>query len=217
MSASRQRGVFIAFEGGEGTGKSTQVRLLADALRERGHSVEITREPGGTPRAEKVRELLLHPPGEGWTPEAEALLFAAARADHVARLIRPALARGCWVLSDRFIDSSRAYQGGAGGLGDAAITSLHAFGSEGMRPDMTLLLEVDDATRASRLAARDGEVSDAIGGRSADYHEAVARSFRDIADAEPNGFRVIDGSGTQQEVHERILAALEPFMDEPDA
>ena len=135
MTGARHRtsGRFIAFEGGEGAGKSTQARLLADALRARGLTVIVTREPGGTARAEAIRSLLLAPPGEGWPPQAEALLFAAARADHVAHLIRPALARGDWVICDRFVDSSRAYQGGAGGLGDTAITALHAFGSDGLR------------------------------------------------------------------------------------
>ena len=110
-------GRFIALEGGEGTGKSTQSQLLAEALRQRGLTVEVTREPGGTPGAEAIRALLLHPPGNGWDAEAEALLFAAARADHVARRIRPAIEVGHWIICDRFVDSSRAYQGGAGGLG----------------------------------------------------------------------------------------------------
>ena len=103
-----QTGRFIAFEGGEGTGKSTQARLLADALRTAGVEVTVTREPGGTPGAEAIRALVPHPPGEGWNPRAEALLFAAARSDHVAQLIRPALADGVWVVCDRFVDSSRA-------------------------------------------------------------------------------------------------------------
>ena len=161
------RGRFIAFEGGEGTGKSTQARLLTEALRARRIEVVLTREPGGTAGAEAIRELLLHPPGEGWLAEAEALLFAAARADHVARLIRPALERGAWVVSDCFVDSSRAYQGGAGGLGDDAITALHGFGSGGLRPDCTILIEVGEDRQAERLAARDGGKSDAVGGRSA--------------------------------------------------
>ncbi|MEQ8773493.1 MAG: dTMP kinase, partial [Erythrobacter sp.] len=168
------RGRFIALEGGEGTGKSTQTRLLADALTARGIEVETTREPGGTPGAEAIRDLLLAPPGEGWAVEAEALLFAAARADHVARLIRPSLDAGRWVVCDRFVDSSRAYQGGAGRLGDEAIRALHAFGSAGLRPDLTVLLDVGEAQVVRRLAARDGEASDAIGGRGEDYHRAVA-------------------------------------------
>ena len=208
------RGKFIAFEGGEGTGKSTQTLLLANALRELGKRVEITREPGGTPGAEAIRQLLLHPPGEGWQAEAEALLFAAARSDHVAQLINPALDNGAWVVSDRFVDSSRAYQGGAGELGDAAIVALHQFGSHGMRPDCTVLLEVDEARLAQRLNERDGDTSDAIGGRSADYHRKVAQSFRALAEADPAGFVVIDGIGTPEDVHARVMAALAPLLDE---
>lgn len=204
-------GRFIAFEGGEGAGKSTQTRLLADALRARGLGVVVTREPGGTPGAEAIRSLLLAPPGEGWPPQAEALLFAAARADHVTHLIRPALARGDWVICDRFVDSSRAYQGGAGGLGDAAIAALHAFGSNGMRPDRVIMLEGDEADLAGRLAAR-GEEADAIEGRSAEYHRAVATAFRNLAAADPQGFARIDALGTTGDVHARILAALDDLI-----
>lgn len=200
-------GRFIAFEGGEGAGKSTQGRLLAEALRARGLNVVITREPGGTPGAEAIRALLLAPPGAGWPPEAEALLFAAARADHVAQLIRPALARGEWVICDRFVDSSRAYQGGAGGLGDDAITALHAFGSGALRPDRVILLEGDEAALTGRLAAR-GEAADAIEGRPAEYHRAVAAAFRALAEQDAQGFARIDALGSAQEVHARILSAL---------
>ena len=211
---SVRHGKFIAFEGGEGTGKSTQTRLLAEALRARGLEVTTTREPGGTAGAEAIRELLLHPPGEGWEAEAEALLFAAARSDHIAQLIRPTLESGAWVVSDRFVDSSRAYQGGAGGLGDEAIVALHQFGSHGMRPDCTVLLEVDEARLAQRLAERDGENSDAIGGRSADYHRKVAQSFRALAEADPQGFVVLDGTGTPEEVHQRVMTALAALIAE---
>jgi dTMP kinase len=214
MTEAVASGKFIALEGGEGTGKSTQGRMLAEALRERHQlSVIVTREPGGTPGAEAIRNLLLNPPGNGWNARAEALLFAAARADHVARLIRPNLLKGVWVISDRFVDSSRAYQGGAGGLGDDAITKLHDFGSQGMRPDCTVLLEVDETARLRRLAARDGNDSDAIGGRDADYHNAVAASFRELAKADSTGFRTVDGSGTPNEVHDRIMLALGPLLE----
>lgn len=201
------RGHFIAFEGGEGAGKSTQARLLAETLRERGLTVKVTREPGGTPGAEAIRNLLLAPPGEGWPPQAEALLFAAARADHVAHLIRPALAQGQWVICDRFVDSSRAYQGGAGGLGDDAINALHAFGSDGMRPDRVILLEGDEAALAERLASR-GEAADAIEGRPATYHRAVAAAFRALAEADPQGIVRIDAIGAPRDVHNRVLAAI---------
>lgn len=214
---SAVRGLFIAFEGGEGAGKSTQARLLAEALRARGIDVAVTREPGGTPGAEAIRALLLEPPGEGWPPQAEALLFAAARADHVAHLIRPALASGTWVICDRFVDSSRAYQGGAGGLGDAAILALHDFGSAGLRPDRVILLEGDEAALAARLAARDGTASDAIGGRPAAYHRAVAAAFAALAERDPHGFARIEAVGEPQAVHARVLAALADLLPEPAA
>jgi dTMP kinase len=211
---TRSTGRFIAFEGGEGAGKSTQARLLAEALRARGLTVVTTREPGGTPGAEAIRDLLLHPPGaQGWPAEAEALLFAAARADHVAHLIRPALARGEWVICDRFVDSSRAYQGGAGGLGDAAICALHQFGSGGLRPDLVILLEAESASLNARLAARDGDTSDAIGGRPAAYHEAVAKAFRTLAESDPGGFVSIDAIGEPQVVHGRVMQAIAPLLD----
>jgi dTMP kinase len=208
------RGRFIAFEGGEGTGKSTQARLLAEALAARGIEAERTREPGGTPGAEAIRALLLDPSGEGWDAQAEALLFAAARADHVARRIRPALEAGRWVVCDRFVDSSRAYQGGAGGVGDEAVRALHAIGSGGLRPDATLLIEVPPEVASERLAARDVDGSDAIGGRDADYHARVAEAFRTFAAADPAGFLVIDGDGTAEEVHARVLDALAPLLRE---
>ena len=208
------RGSFIAFEGGEGAGKSTQARLLADALRARGIDVLSTREPGGTPGAEAIRNLLLDPPGEGWGPAAEALLFAAARADHVARAIRPALAAGCWVISDRFVDSSRAYQGGGGGLSDADLLALHQIGSGGLVPDLTVLIEVASAEAAARLARRDGEASDAIGGREAAYHAQVAAAFARIAAAEPARFVRIASAGSADETHALVLKALAPLLED---
>lgn len=204
---------FIAFEGGEGTGKSTQARLLADALRARGIDAVLTREPGGTAGAEAIRALLLGPPGDGWNARAEALLFAAARSDHVERLILPAIARGQWVISDRFVDSSRAYQGGAGGLGDDEIVALHRFGSGGLRPDCTILIDVDPAVIAQRLAARDGGTSDAIGGRSAGYHAQVAATFRALASEQPDDVRLVDGNGSPEDVSARVWAHIAPLLD----
>ena len=207
-------GRFIAFEGGEGAGKSTQTRLLAEELQRRGLEVVTTREPGGTEGAEAIRNLVLDPEGAGWGPQAEALLFAAARADHVARLIRPALERGAWVICDRYLDSSRAYQGGGGGVDDADLLALHRFGSGGLLPDLTLLMDVPDAEIASRLARRDGGESDRIGGREEAFHKRVREAFRRIADAEPARFVRIDGSGTSQETHSAILQALTPLLGE---
>jgi dTMP kinase len=205
-------GRFIAFEGGEGAGKSTQARLLADALRESGLEVVLTREPGGTEGAEAIRRLLLDPTGAGWQPEAEALLFAAARSDHVARLIRPALERGAWVVCDRFLDSSRAYQGGGGGLSDEAILALHQVGSRGLLPDLTVLLEAPPGEIAARLARRDGGESDRIGGREAEFHARVAQAFARMAEAQPARFARIDGSGEANDTHRAIMDALAPLL-----
>lgn len=213
------KGRFITLEGGEGAGKSTQARLLCDALNARGVEVLLTREPGGTPGAEQIRELLLHhsgeglaeegPAEEGWGPAAEALLFAAARADHVARAIRPALETGTWVICDRFIDSSRAYQGGAGGLSDEDILTLHRIGSGNLLPDLTLLIEIDPAVAAIRLSQRDGATSDRIGGRGEAYHADVARSFDKFAAAETQRFVRIRGEGSPAEIHALIMQAAE--------
>jgi dTMP kinase len=205
-------GRFIAFEGGEGAGKSTQARLLAEALRERTLEVVLTREPGGTEGAEAIRSLLLDPAGPGWEPEAEALLFAAARSDHVARLIRPALERGAWVICDRFIDSTRAYQGGGGGLSDEGILELHRIGSGGLLPDLTIMLEAAPDEIAARLARRDGGESDRIGGREAEFHERVGQAFRKIAQAEPARFVRIDGSGPAEATHQAILEAMAQLL-----
>ena len=212
VSGQTAPGRFIAFEGGEGCGKSTQARLLVDALTAAGIRAVLTREPGGTPGAEAIRGLLLDPPGDGWGAEAEALLFAAARADHVAKLIRPSIADGVWVVSDRFVDSSRAYQGGAGGVGDDAVQALHAVGSGGLRPDLTILLTVDPDTAVARTRARDGDTADAIGGREAEYHRAVGETFARLADADPSGFAVIDTSAPADAVHQAVWRAVAPLI-----
>lgn len=205
-------GRFIALEGGEGAGKSTQARLLADALRARGIDVVITREPGGTPGAETIRALLLHGDGDGWNPRAEALLFAAARSDHVEKLIRPALERGAWVICDRFLDSSRAYQGGGGGLSDDDIRELHRIGSAGLLPDLTVLIDVSPDIAAARLALRDTGGSDRIGGRESEYHARVAAAFTGFAQEEPGRFVRIDGDGSPEATQALVLGALEPFL-----
>ena len=203
-------GRFIALEGGEGVGKSTQVRALAEALEQRGIDVLVTREPGGSEGAERIRELLLTGSDDRWGARAEALLFAAARTDHVENTIRPALARGQWVLSDRFIDSSLAYQGGAGGLGIAAVRAINAFGIGDSFPDRTLILIHPDG--ADRARARDAEGSDRIGGRSDDYHRAVDAAFRQIAADEPERVRLVDASGTPEQVTVRLIETIEDLL-----
>jgi dTMP kinase len=202
------RGRFIALEGGEGVGKSTQVRAVAAALRARGLDVVETREPGGSEGAEAIRRLLLEGSADRWTGGAEALLFAAARADHVAKTILPALEAGKWVVTDRFLDSSLAYQGGASGVSIERLKLLHEVGSAGLLPDRTLLLTLPAEEAARRAEARDRGDSDRIGGRGAEYHARVAESFAALAHAEPARFRFIDAQGDAEQVTARLIAAL---------
>jgi dTMP kinase len=205
-------GRFISLEGGEGVGKSTQARRLADALRARGIDVVETREPGGSEGAEAIRRLVLEGAKDRWTTPAEALLFAAARADHVARTIRPAVAAGKWVLSDRYLDSSLAYQGGADGLGEEAIRTLHAIGSDNYLPDRTLLLALPAGEALARATVRDRDGADRIGGRPGDFHARVAETFDRLAAAEPDRFRRIDAVGTPEAITDRLIAAIEDLF-----
>ena len=204
------RGRFITLEGGEGVGKSTQVEALAAALRDRRLDVMVTREPGGSEGAEKIRELLLGRAEERWGGRAEALLFAAARADHVAKTIRPALEAGRWVLSDRFVDSSLAYQGGAGGLGIEAVREINGFGLDGFYPDRSLILMLDEG--GERARSRDNGASDRIGGRPDEYHRKVAAAFHIIAAEEPERVQLVDASGAPEQVTERLLRAIEDLL-----
>lgn len=205
-------GRFISLEGGEGVGKSTQVRRLAEALRARGIDVIETREPGGSAGAEAIRRLLLEGAGDRWTAPTEALLFAAARADHVARTIKPAVAAGKWVLSDRYLDSSIAYQGSADGLGEEAIRTLHGIGSGGYLPDRTLLLALPPGDAVARATARDRDGADRIGGREDAYHARVAESFDRLAAAEPDRFRRVDALGAPEAVTNRLIAAIADLL-----
>ena len=205
-----ERGKFISLEGGEGVGKSTQVKALAEALRGRGIDCVITREPGGSYGAEAIRELLLGGDDERWGPRAEALLFAAARSDHVAKTIQPALESGRWVISDRFVDSSLAYQGGAAGLGIEAVREINAFALDGWFPDRTLVLNLDEG--GDRARARDIDGSDRIGGRSREYHHKVDTAFRLIAIEEPERVVLVDASGSPGEVTQRLIEAVADLL-----
>lgn len=207
-----ERGRFITLEGGEGVGKSTQLVRIAEVLRARGKTVITTREPGGTPGAEAIRGLLMTGSADRWSARVEALLFAAARADHVERVIRPALERGDWVICDRFIDSTRAYQGGAGGLSDADILALHGFGSAGLMPDRTLLLAMPHDDGAARATARDGADADRFAAKGSDYAAALATAFARFAEDEPARFHVVDASGTIDVVTDRALTALDDLL-----
>ncbi len=206
------RGRFISIEGGEGVGKSTQIAALAAFIEQKGFEVVLTREPGGTEGAETIRQLVLGGSAERWMPRAEALLFAAARSDHVERLIEPALANGKWVISDRFVDSSRAYQGAGSGLSDTDIMTLHQIGSLGMLPDRTLVLRLDTKEAASRAAARDQNQPDRIQGRAELFHSDVDVAFVGFAEREPR-VRLIDASGTADAVTARLLSEISDLLE----
>ena len=206
------RGRFITLEGGEGVGKSTQLGALADAISARGHRVVTTREPGGSEGAEAIRALLMQGSEDKWSARAEALLFAAARADHVEKLIRPALERGEWVLCDRFIDSSRAYQGGAGGLSDDDVMTLHRLGSDGLLPDRTLILALSSGKAETRATARDGGKIDRFGARNTTYHQHVASCFESIAANEPARVRLVDADGSANDVTARLMKMIEDLL-----
>lgn len=201
---------FITLEGGEGVGKSTQLKALQAALVQRGVDCVVTREPGGSEGAEAIRALLLSGDEARWSAESEALLFATARADHVEKTIRPALSQRKWVLSDRFLDSSLAYQGGAGGLGIERVRDLYRFACGDFLPDRTLVLILDEG--AERARARDADGADRIGGRSAEYHHKVETAFRIIAAEEPERVRLIDASGTPEQVTQRLLDGLKDLL-----
>lgn len=205
-------GRFITLEGGEGVGKSTQAKRLAEALRARGRTVVVTREPGGTPGAEAIRELLMNGRADRWSARVEALLFAAARADHVERVIRPALDGGDWVLCDRFIDSTRAYQGGAGGIPDDEIVKLHGFGSGGLIPDRTLLLVLGQAEAVIRANERDGGNCDRFGAMGDQYHARLCAAFEALAVADPARFRRVDAQGSADAVTERLMVHLADLL-----
>jgi dTMP kinase len=209
-----REGVFISIEGGEGAGKSTQISALAAYLRARSIEVVLTREPGGTEGAEAIRNLLLGGADDRWGKAGEALLFAAARSDHVEKLIKPALAAGKWVISDRYVDSSRAYQGASLGLGDADIMTLHAIGSGGFLPQRTLVLDLPPDVAAQRLQQRDAGISDRIGGRSSEFHAKVRAAFLQIAEQEPERVHIINADDTAESVTQSLVAELSGLLPE---
>lgn len=207
-------GKFITLEGGEGSGKSTQARRLSDFLRTMGRETILTREPGGTPFAEQVRTLILSGSTARHGPTAEALLFFAARSDHVESLIRPALAHGTWVICDRFSDSTRVYQGVAGAMPLAAIETLDRIVVGETRPDLTLFLDMDPvqglARAAERRAARGQQpsVPDPYEQRGIEFHQRLREGYLQIARAEPARCRIIDAQGTPDVVEDRMRNAV---------
>lgn len=198
--------MLISLEGIDGCGKSTQARLLAQHLREAGRDVVLTREPGGSPGAEEIRRLLVEGAGERWSAETECLLFTAARRDHLERTIRPALQAGRVVVTDRFADSTRVYQGAARGELRDLVDRLHAL-MIGVEPDRTFVIDIPPATGLARGAARGG-AEDRFESLGLAFQERLARGFRDLAAEHPDRVRLIDGSGTPEDVAARIRAAL---------
>jgi dTMP kinase len=199
------RGYFITFEGGEGSGKSTHARGLAERLRELGLEVVLTREPGGSPGAEIIRHILLSGAGEPLGPETEAILFAAARDDHVRTVIRPALLAGKWVVSDRFIDSTRVYQGALGKVDGKLIRSLERVTVGAAMPDLTFVLDVPSKVGLARAKHRRGEdKADRFESETAEFHEALRGAYRALADEEPDRIAVIDGRAPRKVVAEKI-------------
>jgi dTMP kinase len=202
----RPQGRFITFEGGEGAGKSVQAQRLAERLRQKGISVTLTREPGGAPGAEAIRNLLLRGADDRWTPLAEALLFSAARAEHLARLIRPRLAEGHWVVSDRFADSTLAYQGYAMGLGPNVVQGLNALVLQGLKPDLTLILDIDLALGLARAEKRGAQTRYERFDHA--FHTRLREAYRTIARAEPERCVIIDSAPSEAEVAEAVWAAV---------
>lgn len=199
------RGLFITFEGGEGSGKSTQIKRLGEVLKARGLSVLQTREPGGSPGAEAVRHVLLSGAAEAYGPETEALLFAAARSDHVEQVIRPAVDSGTIVLCDRFMDSSRVYQGVTGELDSEFMRQLEEVTVNGMVPDLTLILDIDPEIGLARAASRRSGPADRYEKETVAMHQRRRDGFLDIAKREPERCKVIDASLDAEAIAAEVL------------
>jgi dTMP kinase len=211
MTGSIPRGMFLTVEGGEGAGKSTQMDVIEAVLREKGIQVLRTREPGGTPLAEEIRTLLLEPREEPVAELTELLLVFAARAQHLTSLIRPALARGEWVLSDRFVDATLAYQGAGRGMSEETIAALRHLVLDGFSPDFTLLLDVPAQRGLERAAAR-GE-RDRFEREARDFHERVRECYLGMARSEPHRISVVDASAPLVSVTAAVRSAVAGFVD----
>ena len=196
-------GLFIAFEGGDGAGKSTQVRLLAEALRARGRVVTVTRQPGGTDLGAAIRDLVLH--GDHVSPRAEALLFAADKAHHVDQLVRPALEQGEVVVTDRYTDSSVAYQGAGRDLGAAEVHDLQMWAVDDLVPDLTVVVDVS----ASEGRRRRGDTHDRLESEQDTFHEAIRQHFLSMAAGHPERYLVVDGGEPPERLHGLVLDRLE--------
>ena len=214
MSDAPPRGKFITLEGGEGAGKSTQIARLADALRKAGLTVRTTREPGGSPAAETIRKLLVEGEPGRWQPMTEALLHFAARKEHLETVVMPALAAGEWVISDRFADSTLAYQGYGHRLGRAPITALYQVAVGDFAPDLTLILDLPVEAGLARTGGR-GHAEDRYERMDRAFHERVRTGFLEIARAEPGRCVVIDATGNLERVTALVLEAVATRLKVP--
>jgi dTMP kinase len=212
MSGRMKRGRFITFEGGEGAGKSTQAARLASRLQAEGFAVVRTREPGGSPGAESLRELLVNGGADRWSPIAETLMMYAARADHLDRVIRPALESGAWVVCDRFSDSTRAYQGAAGGVAPELIETLDQAVVRGDQPDLTLIIDVPVELGLERAHARGGEAR--FEAKGVAFHRRLRGGFLALAEASPDRCVVLDGAAAPEDVADRIWKAVQAQLIE---
>jgi dTMP kinase len=214
MRAMTTTGRFITFEGGEGSGKSTQVKRLAERLRLHGYEVVETREPGGSPGAEAIRHLLLAGVAKPLGTEAEAMLFAAARDDHMTSTIRPALQRGAWVISDRFIDSTRVYQGALGNVDPRLIRSLERLVVGPDVPDLTLVLDLDPNIGLTRVNTR-GDATNRFEDENFEFHKQLRAAYRDVAEQEPDRCVLIDADANQDVVAVRVWMAVSERLLRP--
>jgi dTMP kinase len=199
-------GLFLTFEGGDGVGKSTQAQLLEDWLRERGETVLRTREPGGSELGNELRDIVLHRRGD-MAPRAEALIYAADRAHHIATVVRPALARGEVVVQDRYLDSSVAYQGAGRTLDAAEIRRISLWAAEGLLPDLTVLLDLDESAARSRIDAT-RTTYDRLEAERAEFHQRVRAAYLELAAAEPDRFLVVDGGRPADDIAAQIRARV---------
>lgn len=204
------QGFFISFEGPDGGGKTTQVRLLAQYLAAAGYTVKVTREPGGTPLGDQIRTLLLDPANNEMCARTEALLYAAARAQHVQQLIAPALAQGSVVITDRYADSTVVYQGAARALDKASMETLNAFAVNGLIPNLTILLDADVSLLKRRVSGRGN--TDRIEQEAAAFHEAVRQGFLALAAEHPSRIKVVSALGSESEVHAAVIAVIDDFL-----
>jgi len=207
-----KKGLFVSFEGGEGAGKSTQIQILAQALEQQGLRVFCTREPGGTKLGDRIRELLIDKSLEAMSPKCEALLYAAARAEHVNKTIAPALQKSQLVLCDRFLDASRAYQGVARGLGRQAVDDVNLWATDGVLPDRVYVFKLPPEEGLRRVSKRQGGELDRLESESIDFHEKILKAYLGQARRQPERYKVIDASQSLEKLSQDLLEDMKEWI-----